>query len=126
MAKGDVLGSATVPGAPVPKKRARTFTTKTGKISAYTPKETVEYELSIGKAWLGKRYFAGPVDVVIEVYEGVMVGHHKPADLDNFIKTALDALNGIAVEDDKQVVHIDATLTRDCANPSLTVIFLEH
>lgn len=121
-----VLGSAHVPGPPVPKKRARTFVTPSGKVSAYTPKETVEYETNIGKCWVGRRYFEGPVEVRITVHESPQVGSkYHASDLDNYVKSCLDALNKIAWQDDKQVTRIEATIERNHPNPSMTVTVFE-
>jgi Holliday junction resolvase RusA-like endonuclease len=37
------------------------------------------------------------------------MAHTSRPDLDNLIKTVLDALNGIAYTDDKQIVRLGAT-----------------
>ena len=103
-----------VAGPPVPKGRPR-FTQ--GRV--YTPKRTLDYETQIGWAWLetGAPRFEGPVSVEIIVREG----KRHPADLDNYIKIVLDALNGLAWADDRQVERIDANITRKPHMPGLYI-----
>ena len=114
-----ILGRMHVDGNPVPKKRARTIALPNGKVRTYTPKETVAYEQLIGLSWRGTRGFAGPVKVTLAVVEG-RTGH--PADLDNYLKSVLDGLNGIAWKDDKQVVVISAGIIRGDDKPGIDVI----
>ena len=45
----------------------------------------------------------------------------RAGDLDNSLKVLLDALNGIAFEDDSQVVEIHARREEDPANPRVEV-----
>lgn len=59
---------------------------------------------------------AGPVALNLAVYRPRRVG-----DLDNVLKAILDALKGIAFEDDKQVVQIFATRWDDAARPRVEV-----
>ena len=54
----------------------------------------------------------GPVSVKVSVYRPRRIG-----DLDNTLKVILDALKGIAFEDDSQVVRIEANRNDDAANP---------
>ncbi len=82
---------------------------------AYTPKKTVDAEKAIAQAWDGP-VFEGEVAVHIVVdTEGTAIIVERVdidnktklrGDLDNYIKTILDALNGIAWRDDSQVVKI--------------------
>jgi Holliday junction resolvase RusA-like endonuclease len=110
----------TVPGDPVPKGRARVAVTAAGKVRPYTPKRTHEYEDAIGNAWIGEGprppQFAGAVRVSIRVRERVY-----PSDLDNYVKAVLDALNGLAWADDRQVEVIDATIERKQQEPGIDV-----
>jgi len=81
----------------------------------YTPKDTVDAEKKIAEAWDGP-VFSGEVAVhVIVDAEGTSVIVERidldaksklRGDLDNYIKTILDALNGVAWKDDSQVVKI--------------------
>lgn len=59
---------------------------------------------------------AGPVAVTISVYRPRKIG-----DLDNTLKVLLDALKGVAFEDDSQVVELIATRSDDAANPRVVV-----
>lgn len=111
----------TVPGKVIGKQRARVT-----RFGTYTPKATVAYEKSI--AWTAKasgvQKIEGAVRLLIQVYseppksmpqkarleavQRIIRPQTKP-DLDNVLKTVLDALNGIAYEDDKQVTDIAAS-----------------
>lgn len=74
---------------------------------ARTPSKTKSCEAAIRAYALadGVRPCDGRVSVRIECrYRG-----HVIPDLDNAVKTVLDALNGIAYADDRQVAHIDAS-----------------
>ena len=109
-----------VDGTPVPKGRPRH--TKNG--GTYTPKRTRDYEERIGWAWkeaTSHRPFEGPVSVNIAVDEK---GGH-PADLDNYVKAALDALNGLAFADDKQVVVLFATVNRGSEREGMGIAIRE-
>jgi crossover junction endodeoxyribonuclease RusA len=59
---------------------------------------------------------AGPVNVVAKLYRPRRIG-----DLDNGLKVALDALKGVAFNDDSQVVRIEAERHDDKANPRLEI-----
>lgn len=112
----------TVDGEPQGKARPR-FSRVSG--CAYTPAKTTAYENKIKAAFLvagGRRIPAGHyVRVAVEAYFGVPKYYSKkrrlacrenaelPAkkpDADNILKAVLDALNGLAYEDDKQVVSL--------------------
>ena len=92
---------------------------------AYTPERTSAYEARIRMAWIasGGQKLDGPVSMRIVAMQalpsratmamreaagrGEIWPIRKP-DLDNIIKIALDALNGLAYGDDTQVTRIDA------------------
>ena len=64
----------------------------------------------------GATLLSGDVAVYIDVYRS-----RKAGDLDNRIKVALDALKGIAFEDDKQVVEIHARRFDDKNNGRIEI-----
>lgn len=108
-----------IPGKPMGKQRPRVL--KNG--ISYTPKETVNYEVFV-KSCYCKDYpdakpFEGAVKIEIEAYmpipksatkklqEAMKAGTVRPTkkpDWDNIGKIITDALNGIAYNDDKQIV----------------------
>lgn len=82
----------------------------------YIPKATREYRKLIAAAYTAKakgRKATGPVTVYIDVFRELPKSRPKKVtgepdtfkpDVDNIAKNVLDALNGIAWEDDSQVV----------------------
>ena len=113
-----VCRSIIIPGKPLGKQRPRVL--RTG--IAYTPKETVNYETFVKMLYLeqhaGKKPFEGPVSMLISAFYQIpksaskirreaMARHHilpttRP-DIDNITKIIMDALAGVAYQDDKQV-----------------------
>lgn len=98
-----MIADFSVPGEPVTKSRARH--TKAGYV--YTPRETV---LGMGniawwfrKATIGYKINPEANYIVCCVYA---VGTMQRRDVDNMDKIVLDALNGVAWVDDRQVVGI--------------------
>ena len=72
-------------------------------------------------AWLqaqhaGLHPFGGTVAVYLHVYRAIRRG-----DLDNFAKIVLDALCGVAYQDDEQIVELHAYRYDDKANPRVEV-----
>ena len=111
-----------VQGTPCGKGRPRF--TKTGH--TYTPDKTANYENLIASE--ARRVMAGraaleiPVAIEIEVFfappaswskkkfaDALDRAHVSKPDLDNVVKLALDALNGIVFKDDSQVYSITAS-----------------
>ncbi len=122
--------SFVVPGEPVGKARARArvVRTKTGGAFAsfYTPAQTRAYEEGVRLvcqaavarvrwAWSPKDRFA----LSIHVYR-----KHEGAgsDLDNYVKAASDAINGVAFPDDRYVRELVATLAQDAERPRVEVV----
>ena len=100
-----------------PKAKARPRMTRTGR--AYTPKATVDYEKSIADLYKGPLFETGLLSVKLRfTIEGTEIliepVVHNPlvdgpktkltGDIDNYAKSVLDALNGVAYTDDKQIV----------------------
>lgn len=126
-----------VPGQPRGKGRPRF--TRTGH--SYTPKETVAYETQIRDAFKasGQKQIEGPVRVFIKVYMAIpasapkckreamrlnIIRPTKKPDIDNVIKVVLDALNGLAYADDKNVVYVGASKWY-AEEPSLEIVIEE-
>lgn len=120
-------GWVIVPGEPVGKTRPRTVTVN-GFVQTFTPKTTREYEAKIKRFYRqqkGAKFSKElPVKVIIRAVckipksytkkrtEQAKTGEIRPIkkpDLDNIIKIILDGLNGVAFEDDCQVVRILAS-----------------
>lgn len=112
----------TVPGEPTAKARARA-----GARGFYTPQKTADYESLVAYSCREKRGlkspFKGPLVLSMIAFmpipkswskkqqERARIGqlmHIKRPDLDNLIKSIKDGLNGVAWEDDSQVVGVHA------------------
>lgn len=109
----------TIPGKPLGKQRPRVL--KNG--ITYTPEKTVNYETFVKQLYFEQYHrekpFDGPVKMRIVAYmpipqsaskvkktdmmRGIIRPTKKP-DVDNIIKIIADALNGMAYQDDKQIV----------------------
>ena len=96
-----------------------------GHAHIYTPKDTKDFEVKVATEYMAQGGFKFdedlPLRVVIKVMQAIpkatnkttrslMLGNvirpTKKPDIDNCTKLVLDALNGVAYEDDKQVVEI--------------------
>lgn len=101
----------TVPGDVLGKPRPRV--NRNGRV--WTPKKFKKYEDLIADMYreTGCGRFSGPVSVKVDTYRSLPKSRpqkvaqepdrYKP-DADNILKIVLDALNGVAYEDDNQVV----------------------
>jgi Holliday junction resolvase RusA-like endonuclease len=93
-----------VEGVPVPKARARTVRTKTGKVVSFTPKRTARWENVVrlvaqaACSAAGWKPTAGAYEVSIQVYPARRAG-----DADNFGKAITDAMNAVCYPDDKSI-----------------------
>lgn len=99
----------TVPGVLKPKERPRRA--KNGHF--YTPTKTGNSEETVrmfalrAMALCGwPRMYAYPVIARVSAY----YDDHRHRDVDNIVKTALDAVNGLVLADDRQVVELHAYL----------------
>ena len=128
----------TIPGPPVGKARPRV-----AHGHAYTPAATREYEARVRAAWRasGGGSFAqeAPVAALIAVYhpipasaskkdrenmaQNIILPMKKP-DADNIAKIVLDALNGLAYQDDRQVVRLEV-VKRYAPDPCVKVALSE-
>lgn len=99
----------TVPGQPIPKARARVV-----RGHAFTPETTAGHE-SVIVAEARNAGVRGEPDAKAQ-WEIVCWFYRKGqrrADLDNLLKTVLDALNGVVWADDNQIVAIKAYKRRE-------------
>lgn len=105
--------SVFIPHKPVPKGRPRM--TRRGRV--FTPKRTLDAEALVAQAWGDNPKFSGTVGVVMILGSDgtvVTVFPHEAekqtlrGDIDNYVKTIMDGLNGRAWDDDKQVTYLVA------------------
>lgn len=100
----------------VPKGRPRFG--KKGRV--YTPRRTRDFEERV--AWTAKAVMRSRLPLTCRVRVNVEVVYKRDADLDNFIKAALDGINGIVFEDDRQVTAITAQkIRREGFGPNMTI-----
>lgn len=90
-----------VPGRPVPKARPRPANNRRGFI---IPARTMNYQRAVG--WAAKRHFSAPLTGQIKVSIILYFRGGRVGDIDNYQKSILDGLNGIAFEDDRQVQKV--------------------
>ena len=102
--------SFVVPGNPVPWQRARS-----ARGQRFTAPETRIYRDKVRAHAHNARVrpLAGPVQIACVFHRST----RHACDIDNLIKTVLDALNGVAYADDRQVVHIVARKAVDASHP---------
>ena len=94
--------SITIPGRPVPKGRPR-LGVRGKKAYVYTPPKTKEYENLVG--WVARCAGCKPLNGPIAVKLRLFI-RGRSGDVDNYSKSILDGLNGVAYEDDDQVVEL--------------------
>jgi Holliday junction resolvase RusA-like endonuclease len=106
-----------VPGEPVPLERART-----GKGRHYLPDRSRVYREAVQWAWrgAGSPVFSPPVTLAAKFTHARPASHIQRdgrvrdrftdalprGDIDNYLKAVLDALTGLAYEDDRQVALV--------------------
>lgn len=107
----------TIPGEPVAKGRPRVT-----RYGTYTPEKTKNYETLVKELYFvehGQTLLEGELKIEIKAYlripksaskakktkmaKGVIRPTKRP-DLDNLMKAVTDAINGVAYEDDSQIV----------------------
>jgi Holliday junction resolvase RusA-like endonuclease len=127
-----------VPGEPVAKGRPR-FSTIGKFPRAYTPKKTADYETQIREyaalEMRGSPMFDGPVVVRVVAWLAIPKSwskkrrataclHTSKPDADNFLKAAIDGLNGIVFKDDSQAVDLHVS-KRYSETPHLAICVQE-
>ena len=99
----------TIPGACVPCPRPRVTRFRTYMSERYTLwHEAAQWQLKSGEPW----------DCSVEV-EAVCWGVRMNADVDNLLKSVMDALTGTVIKDDRQVMR--ATIVKAAGAPMTTI-----
>ena len=109
-----------IPGPAKSKDRPR-INRQTGRV--YTPNATHKYEKLVKECY-GDRYFFDSQYISVKItfkfsipksyskaeYYEALIGEIRPkkADIDNYIKSVLDGLNGVAFTDDRYICHLEA------------------
>jgi Holliday junction resolvase RusA-like endonuclease len=113
----------TIPGEPEGKARPRVVRNQ-GKVHAFTPSKTRAYEERVRAAYIaagGEHFGKQPIQIMItawfgisestskakrrEMLKGKILPTKKP-DTDNIAKLICDSLNGVAYDDDSQIVYM--------------------
>lgn len=98
----------------IPVKRRPRIATKGRHAHAYTPTATLEEEAIVGACYRGEKY-TGAVRLTLHIFKALPKRAPKniqrernlsTPDADNVLKAVMDALNGIAYDDDSQVCEI--------------------
>jgi Holliday junction resolvase RusA-like endonuclease len=110
----------TIPGEPVAQGRPRT--TRTGHV--YDPKKSRDFKTRVWLAAKEKQpetLLEGPLKVEIDIYKSIpvswsknkkaaaMAGIKRPTgkpDVDNYVKSCCDGMNGVIWVDDSQIVEL--------------------
>lgn len=92
-----------IPGPPVGKARPRVY----GR-HAITPKKTLDAEARIFTEFRRAYPDAQPLDGEVLMFVEFWMPRQGKPDLDNLLKTVMDALNGVAYRDDAQITRLNA------------------
>jgi Holliday junction resolvase RusA-like endonuclease len=95
-----------IPGHPQPKERPRFANGR-----AYTPAATRNYEKRIAAEWI-KAYPGLILDGNLTIHVDVQSKSADRADVDNYLKIALDGLQGFAFLNDNKVVCVKASKSK--------------
>lgn len=135
-----------IPGDPVGKGRPRFSRNKyTGRVHTRTPQQTVNYENLVKMCYIEQvkdRHFDKDKEIFMNITayvsipasaskkkaEAMLHGDILPAkkpDIDNLAKSIMDAVNGIAYYDDKQVVTLHVSKKYSDV-PHVDVIMMDY
>ncbi len=108
--------SFTVPGRCVPCPRPRVVYGR----KAHYPKRYTDWRASAQiEAYraCGRMLYEGPVSMAVAFY-----GARPNADIDNLLKSVLDAIQGVVIVDDKQVHYVE--MRKLAETPAQTIVEL--
>lgn len=109
----------TVPGIPISYKRV------TQGNHPHNPAKYREYRKAVAliarSVMRGREYTEKPVSVTVWVYHPIKAASKQSGDIDNHLKSILDALNGIVFKDDGQVIQATIYKVKDKAAPRVEV-----
>lgn len=115
---------------PIPKGRARAGMTKNGGIFSRTPTRTREYENLIRQATALQYPNSAPLTAELVCYLNFFVKNRAHGDIDNLAKAILDAMQGVAFANDKQIkgLHMEMYFCNeeDCGQPRTEVILMRR
>ncbi len=116
---GGAMISFTVPGRCIPAPRPRG---RKGQKAYYPARYTDWLDSARVEAYraCGRPLWEGPVSVKVAFY-----GARANADIDNLLKSVLDAIQGVIIVDDKQVCVVHARKEPGDGEPAQTYIELE-
>lgn len=129
----------TIVGKPCGKGRPK-FSRQGDYVRTYTPEKTVEYENLVRLAWVqsGGEKLQGVISATIYCYFPIPksvskkkrtaldgTAYTKKPDCDNIAKIILDALNGIAYDDDSQVASLRVKKLYDAEETKVVVELAE-
>ena len=129
-----------IPGKPVPKARARHGRTHSGRSVTYSDPKTQTFELQVGMlasvAMGASEPHRGPFSVEVDVgiacpsnwsqkrreeaYGGEIAATKRP-DVDNYLKSLIDGMNGVVFADDSQITVLQCR-KRYARRPGVMVI----
>lgn len=110
-----------IPGRPVPAVRM----TQSSKFVHKQAQRYLDYKVLVG--WVAKNVLKTKVPTSAKASVAIQFYIHKgqTPDIDNLIKAILDGLNGIAWQDDKQVVKVIAERleagSKDCERAEIKI-----
>jgi Holliday junction resolvase RusA-like endonuclease len=118
-----------VPGEPIPKARARTVTTPSGKTRTFTPDSTAAYERLVAVHALRARSLAKwPKPTKSDRFALDMefrLGTERRKDMDNMVKSVSDALQPHIILDDWQICKLTVERVMQC-EPASTLVVLSR
>ena len=101
---------------PLPPSANRYWRTYRGRTVVSADAKTYKQGVWLQAQHAGMRPFSGPVAVYLHVYRA-----RRSGDLDNYAKVTLDALRGVAYNDDAQIVELHLWRHEDKAAPRVEV-----